>query len=185
MKTTLESSPPREQAARPAAPQASSATPAATPGANRALIALVLLLAAALVGLGAWTIVDRGDGGSEAQGLWDDALAAWSSHDRDAIESLYAPDAQLRTVGPRGGTFTGNKAIGAFAFFFDVEGIELARVSDVASTGELGVSFGRQTTTMGGPPETVLNVIQVRAGRIARQWSFWLGTSPFDNVLAK
>lgn len=73
------------------------------------------------MGLGAWAIAGEADGESDAQALWDETLAAWSRYDRDAVESLDAPDAQLRPIsgGTRGvATFSGNEAIGASVAFF-------------------------------------------------------------------
>jgi hypothetical protein len=161
-------------------------TPAGARAVNRLLLVLVLVLGATVVGLGAWIVVDRPGGESDAQALWDKSLAAWSSYDRDAVESVYAPDAQLRTTGgTRGATFSGNKAIGAMVFFFELEGVKASRISDFASSGEFGVSLGRQTTPSGDAPQTVLDVVQIRGDKIVRQWSFWLGQGVFDNVATK
>jgi hypothetical protein len=188
MKTTMQSLGLRDEPPAAQLPSGRPEAPAGRRSANRLLLALVLVLAAALVGLGAWTILDRGDGESDAEALWDETLAAWSSYDRDAVESLYAQDAQLRTIGggTRGvATFSGSEAIGASVAFFELEGLELARSSDVAVHGELAASFGTSTTAPEIPPETVLNVVQIRDGKIVRQWSFWpFGAgAPFDNAL--
>jgi ketosteroid isomerase-like protein len=148
----------------------------------------VVVLAAAVVGLGACAIAGEGDGESDAQALWDETLAAWSRYDRDAVESLYAPDAQLRTIsgGTRGvATFSGNEAIGASVAFFELESLSVSRSSDVAAQGEFAASFGTSTTAPEMAPETILSVVQIRDGKIVRQWSFWpFGAgAPFENVL--
>lgn len=160
--------------------------PAGVRSVNRWLLALVVVLGASLAALGAWTIVDRTTGKSEVEVVWDDALAAWNGNDRPAVESLYAPDAELRTFSDRGvATIPGNEGIGGYVDILRLESAELSRLSSVATAGDLAVSLTSWVTTPGVPPATALDVVQVRDGKIVRQWSFWLGERPLDNALGK
>jgi hypothetical protein len=64
---------------------------------NRTLKAIVIALTVALVGLGAWVIVDRAStpdtapSGDVAQ-VWDDYMDAWNNYDGDAYLELTTDD---------------------------------------------------------------------------------------------
>ena len=62
-------------------------------GVNRWLVVAVVVLAAALVALGVWVIVDRNAGGNDDQALVDKTGAVWSSNDAAAAKELYTADA--------------------------------------------------------------------------------------------
>lgn len=66
-------------------------------GGNRTLKAIVIFLAVALVGLGAWVIIDRSSTPATAPSddiaqLWDDYIDAWSNYDGDAFLELTTDD---------------------------------------------------------------------------------------------
>jgi hypothetical protein len=74
----------------------------AGPKGNRFLIALVVVLAAAVVGLGAWLIIDQTSSSDvattdEVQQLIDDYHDAWNDHDGDAYLELVTDDAVFVT----------------------------------------------------------------------------------------
>ena len=65
--------------------------------ANRTLKAIVIVLTVALVGLGAWVIIDRSSTSETAPSddvaqLWDDYTDAWNNSDGDAFLELTTPD---------------------------------------------------------------------------------------------
>ena len=64
---------------------------------NRTLTAIVIALAVALVGLGAWVIIDRNSTpetapSDEVSQLWDDYIDAWNNYDGDAFLQLTTSD---------------------------------------------------------------------------------------------
>lgn len=66
-------------------------------GSNRTLKAIVIALTIALVGLGAWVIIDRSSTSETAVSadvaqLWDDYTDAWNNYDGDAFLALVTPD---------------------------------------------------------------------------------------------
>jgi hypothetical protein len=63
---------------------------------NRTLKAIIIALVAALVGLGAWVIVDRSSTSDTAPSedvaqLWSDYTDAWNNYDGDAFLALVTP----------------------------------------------------------------------------------------------
>ncbi len=91
---------------------------------NRTLKAIVIALAVALVGLGAWVIIDRSSTPATAPSddvaqLWDDYSDAWNSYDGDAFLELVTPDYTF--VSERGTTTATDQAseidrLGAFGW---------------------------------------------------------------------
>lgn len=64
---------------------------------NRTMTVIAIALAVALVGLGAWVIIDRSSTSETAPSddiaqLWDDYTAAWNNSDADAFLELTTPD---------------------------------------------------------------------------------------------
>ena len=148
------------------------------PHVSLSLVAIVGL-AAALVGLGTWVLVDRYTGGStsteNAATLIDKVNRAYDNVDTNAIGALYAPNAVLVSLGT---TYTGIDAIKAVAR----EDFTPTRVAPVTTDGEFATTFVRLSkgTTVG---PTTLSVFQIRNGKIVRQWNFEPGaTAPFDNA---
>ena len=64
---------------------------------HRTLKAIVIALTVALIGLGAWVIIDRSSTPDTAVSddvaqLWDDYTDAWNNYDGDAFLALVTPD---------------------------------------------------------------------------------------------
>ena len=141
----------------------------------------VVALAAALVALGTWVLVDRYAGGDsatqDATTLIDDVATAISTGDANAIPSLYASNAVQRSIGV-GETYTGVKAIRALAGCCTVE-----RLAPVTVEGEYATSFMRLAAP-GWPTVVSISVFQIKDGKIVRDWHFVPGeTPPFDNAV--
>jgi hypothetical protein len=140
----------------------------------------VVGLAAVLVALGTWVLVDRyasGDSATQdATTLIDDLNAAFSTGDANAIPSLYASNAVMRSI-EVGETYTGVKEIRALAGCCTIE-----RLAPVTVEGEYAMSFMR----LAAPDATVMSisVFQIKDGKVVRQWNFVPGeTPPFDNAV--
>ena len=76
---------------------------------NRTLTAIVIALTLALVGLGAWVIIDRSSTpdtalSTDVAQVWDDYTDAWSNYDGDAFLELTTDDytfvSEMGTAGP-------------------------------------------------------------------------------------
>ena len=153
------------------------------PHVNYWLVA-VIGLAAALVALGAWVIVDRYTGGSgatqDATALIDDLNTAYSTGDPSAIGSLYASNAVIRSIGV-GETYTGVRAIRPLADgSFTVE-----RIAPVTVNGEYAMTFAKLTDLVGQRSTRSFSVFQIKDGKVVRQWNFVPGqTPPFDNAVS-
>ena len=152
------------------------------PHVNAWLVAVVVL-AAALVALGTWVIVDRYTGPShDATTLVDDLSAAWSTGDVDALGSLYTSDAVA--IFGNEETVSGLKAITDGVPTVVAEGLTVERVAPVTVEGDFASTFVRYTTNS-GQEGTLLAVFQLQDGKIVRHWDFELGLSaPFDNAVA-
>lgn len=153
------------------------------PHVNLWLVAVVGL-AAALIGLGAWVLVDRYTGGGgathDATTLIDNGSAAWNTGDGNAAATFYTNNAVIDSLGD---TAVGPKAIGqamvtAHAMQFHVE-----RVAPVTVNGDFATSWFK-ITGVGIDRYPVLTVFQVKDGKILRQWGFGVGlTEPFINAV--
>jgi SnoaL-like protein len=144
-------------------------------------LAAVAGLAAALVALGAWVIVDRHTGGGATEGattLIDELNTAYSTGDPSAIPSLYASNAVIRSIGV-GETYAGVSAIRPLADgSFTVE-----RIAPVTVNGEYATTFVKLTDRVGQRAATSFSVFQIKDGKVVRQWNFVPGkTPPFDNA---
>lgn len=151
------------------------------PHINLWLVAVVGL-AAALIGLGAWVLVDRYAGGSsateKAATLIDKSNLAISTGDKAAISTFFAKDAVIRSIGA-GETYTGVNAIRNLADgSFTPE-----RVAPVTMHGDFATTYVHLTAVT-GEEGTTLSVFEIKDGKILRQWNFRAGvTPPFDNAL--
>jgi hypothetical protein len=145
------------------------------PHVNPWLVA-VIALAAALVALGAWVIVDQtrtstteGVAPSEVQTMLDDQLVAFNSGDAAALASFYAANAVLeeRNLDPAIVT-RGSEQIGErIAFFVNTAGM---RIESAGPAVVLGDTVARAERF---PGETVgyMVVFKLDAnGKIAHQW---------------
>ena len=144
---------------------------------------VVGLLAAALVALGAWVIVDRYTGPeADATALIDDLAAAWSNGDVDAIKGLYANDVVYKEP-LSGGTTSGLSALIAEVPEAVAVGFTMERVAPVTVEGDFATTFVHYTPTVVGQ-STVVAVFQLEDGKIVREWPLQPGvTPPLDNAV--
>lgn len=153
------------------------------PHINLWLVAVVGL-AAALVGSGAWVIVDRYTGGGgatdNATALIDESNAAISNADAAALSSLYTRNAEITR--DDGGVTVGAEAIGALAPMTKMVSYRVWRVAPVSVEGDFATTFLQYTSATG--EGTDIAVYQFREGKILRMWFFKLGTTPpFTNAV--
>lgn len=142
---------------------------------NRWLVAAVLVLAAALVGFGAWVIVDRvAAEQSDFSALLDENMAAINEGDAAAAAANYTEDATLDMFGD---VHTGRRAIeGRLQDAIGV-GTHVERVGDVTVNGEYAVAFAEWTNDL-GMSGSDLGVFQLEDGLIKGHWEFLLDEWP-------
>lgn len=143
----------------------------------------VLGLAAALVALGTWVLVDRYTGGDaatqDATTLIDEFGAASSASDGKAAAALLTSDAVLWS---NGNTISGRKAI--VTEIETTPGLRVERTAPVTVEGEFASTFSTFTVGAAGITEAPMaTVYQLKNGKIFRLWDFALGvTPPFDST---
>jgi hypothetical protein len=138
----------------------------------------VIALAAALVGLGIWVLLDRttssatpGLASPEVASMLEDRLAALNSGDAEAISTFYTANAVLeeRDVTPARVT-RGSVAIGnAIATYVNSYGLQVERVSPIIQTGR-GVA---EATIYPSDPTlgwTLVYLLDRESGKITHQW---------------
>jgi hypothetical protein len=177
MSTTVE----RPLAGTPPAKQPS--TPSQPTHLVRWLVLAVVLLAAAVVTLGAWVVVDQtGTTGNDNQALVNDLANAWSTYDATAITTLYAPNAAI--TNPDGSSFAGIDAILGALGTYKLFKTNVEPIGKAAVNGDYTATFFRISD--GTEVLEVLTLLQVKNGKIVRHWDFGPGfTPPLDNALAK
>lgn len=145
------------------------------PHVNVWLVAVVGL-AAALVALGALTLVDRyagTDPAAEATAMVDDWNAALSASDADAVAALITSDFEIWTTG--GDLYTADEFL-ALA----TSPLEAERIAPVTVEGDFATTYVK-VSTVANP---LVSVFQLKDGKIFRLWGFELGsTPPFDNAV--
>lgn len=146
-----------------------------------ALWIVVGALAAALVALGAWMLVDRYTGPqADATALVDDLTAAWTAGDAAAIQDVYTADAIV--VDAWGGQMTRTSGILADLATAHALGFQVERIAPVTVEGDYASSFFRYSTPA-GEEGTLATIFQLRDGMILRQWDFEPGvTAPLTNT---
>ena len=137
----------------------------------------VIALAAALIGLAAWVLVDRyagTDPAAEATALVDDWIAAVNAdYPADALAPLITSDFEVRTSGD---VYTADEFLARATSPVGAE-----RIAPVTVEGDFATTY---STLSGLPGTTHLTVFQFEEGKISRLWSFQLGsTPPFDNAV--
>lgn len=155
--------------------------------AHRAHVSLWLVavigLAAALVALGTWVLVDRYTGGDtatqDATTLIDDFGAASSAHNGEAAAALLTSDAVLWS---NGATISGRKAIANE--IATTPGLRVERAAPVTVEGEFASTFSTFSVAVAGVDRApMITVYQLKDGKIFRLWDFAVGvTPPFDSV---
>jgi predicted SnoaL-like aldol condensation-catalyzing enzyme len=145
----------------------------------------VVGLAAGLVALGSWVLVDRYGGGAthDATTLIDDVTAAWTAGNAQAVGALYTTDAVY--VGADGTRFTGKTAITNAVPLARASGVTVERIAPVTVNGDFATTFVRYADNTTGGPVTIVDVFQLKDGKILRQWDAGvLGeTAPFTNAV--
>lgn len=154
------------------------------PHVNAWLVAVVGL-AAALIGLGAWVLVDRYAGGSSATEnaatLIGKAEAAFSTGDANAIATLYTSDAVIRTSD--GGLYSAQEFAQLATSTRGVLRVE--RIAPVTLNGDFATTWEQVTSSAGteASQQPLLSVFQLKDGQILRQWNFDLYVEPFANAV--
>ena len=150
----------------------------------------VLGLAAALVALATWVLVDRYAGGDtatqDATTLIDKFSAAVSANfsaDSSASETARAVGALLTSdavMWSNGDTFSGRDAIVTEIAYTP---LRVARTAPVTVNGDFASTFST-FSVRGLVDETpMVTVFQLKDGKIFRFWNFGLGvTPPFDTI---
>jgi hypothetical protein len=143
----------------------------------------VVVLAAALVGLGAWVVIDNVTGGDSATqnatALIDDFNTAATANDGATAQTMMTPDVELWMDGT---VITGAQD---WATAISQEsGLTVERIAPVTVNGEYATTFVRFGAPQSGiAPTTQLFVYQLQDGKIARLWQLEPGvTQPLDNI---
>ncbi len=140
----------------------------------------VIGLAAGLIALGSWVLVDRFSGGGsvthDATTLIDEFNAAGNAHDANAAAALFTSDAVMRTA-VVGETIVGAEAIGRAAA--DPVNPRSERAAPVVVDGDFATTFIRF-----GSNKPVVVTFQLKDGKIIRIWAFEPGvTPPLNNAV--
>jgi ketosteroid isomerase-like protein len=138
----------------------------------------VVGLAAALVALGTWVLVDRYAGGDsatqDATTLIDDFNAAITAGDADAVAALITSDFETWTTGSD--LYTADEFLGAAAG----DPVAAERIAPVTVEGDFATTY----VTVSAVANPLVAVYQLEDGKIFRLWGFELGsTPPFDNAV--
>jgi hypothetical protein len=145
----------------------------------------VIVLAAALVALGTWVIVDNYTGGNtateNATSTLDEMYAASSTQDGPAIANLLTKDA---VIWVDGNTVSGREAI--VNATTTTPGLVIERIAPVTVQGDFASTYLDFTAPSAGVNHAVvLETVQLKNGKIFRIWDFGIGvTSPFTNTTA-
>lgn len=126
----------------------------------------VIALAAGLVALGAWTLVDRYAGSdTEAAQIIDDMSAAVNAGDAETLRALFARDAVF--VMPSGQQVSGlDNVVRAVLIPHSVR-LQIERAGPIASAGDFSAAFTRYDGGM------ELGVWQFnKNGKIAQMWVY-------------
>jgi hypothetical protein len=143
----------------------------------------VVVLAAVVVGLGTWIVVDQNTGGDSATEnattLIDDMYAAIDAKDAAAAAAMFTPGAtfwagETIVVGREDIRSVFETLIGA--------GYRVERVAPVTVDGDIATTFAEEAFTLG----PALQVFQLKDGKISGLWKFEFGsTPPFDTAATR
>ena len=142
----------------------------------------VVVLAVAVVALGAWLIVDNYTGGNtatdNATSLMDDLYAASTAQDAQAVSAVVAPNVVLWSDGT---TISGREAF--VNEVMTTPGLQIERVAPVTVEGEFASTFLAFTVPGVVDRGLTAETVQIQNGKIYRIWDFGIGvTSPFTNT---
>ena len=128
----------------------------------------VIALAAGLVALGAWTLVDRYTGSNtEAAEIIDDLNTAVNAGDAEAVRELFARDAVFEM--PTGEQVSGLDNVVNAALIPHGAGFQVERVAPVTAEGDFATTFLKYSN---GAEGVELLVLQFEAGKIVRLWVY-------------
>jgi hypothetical protein len=140
----------------------------------------IIGLAAALIGLGSWVLVDRHTGGGgatqKATTLLDNFYTAVSSPkraDATTITRLLTSDAVFWT--------NGDESVGARAIGNDnaqTPGLNVKRIAPVTVWGNFAATYIQFSVPAFGLNGPMVEIVQIKDGRIFRLWDFALGVTP-------
>lgn len=124
----------------------------------------VIALAAGLVALSIWTLVDRTTRSEPAAAKIVDALdAAVNAGDAEAVRVLFAPDAVFQV--PTGERISGLDNVVNAALIPHAVGFRMERIAPVTTAGDTAATFSKHSN---GAEDVELLVLQVRDGKIVR-----------------
>lgn len=143
-------------------------------------LVVVVALAAALVGLGGWMLVNHYTGGGPAQdatALVDDFASAANANDAKAVSALFTSDTEVWM--PSGSRIVGRSGVSTYVVG---PGLHLERTAPVSADGDFATTFFTFAAP-DVPQGHAVMVFRLENGKIARLWSFQLGiTKPFENT---
>ena len=150
--------------------------PEATPKGSRAtpwLAAALIGVSLALLALGGWTLYQRSTK-SSAEGLAQDAVAAWDSAKPAALADVYDPAAVL--VDANGTKIVGVDAIAA-ALADRGAAFTVTQVGGTTTTSD--GTYATTSYRFSGDGQGVgISVIKIADGAIVRQWTFEPNAAP-------
>lgn len=124
----------------------------------------VIALAAGLVALSTWTLVDRTTTSEPAAAQIGDALnAAVNAGDAEAVRALFAPNAVFQVS--TGERISGLDNVVNAALIPHAVGVRLERVAPVTTSGDTAATFTKHSN---GAEGVELAVLQIRDGKIVR-----------------
>jgi ketosteroid isomerase-like protein len=144
----------------------------------------VVILAAAVVGLAAWLVVDNVTGGNsatqDATAVIDDFNTAVTAQDGTTAMTMMTPE----VIAWVDGSVVGGANMWA-SKISSTPTLTVERIAPVSVEGDYATTFaGFSVPAQGQEPTTFLMVYQLRDGKIARLWQFLPGQSvPLDNAL--
>jgi hypothetical protein len=140
---------------------------------------VIIGLAAALLALGSWVLVDRYAGGGvthDATTVLDNFYAAVSSPahtDATTVTPLLTSDAVFWSDGNK---FVGAKRIGNE--IAGTPGLHVQRIAPVTVWGNFATTYVRFSVPVAGINGPMVEVVQLKDGKIFRLWDFALGVTP-------
>ncbi len=159
--------------------------PVHRPHVNASLLVIVAL-AAALIGLAAWVVVDRTTGTSSATSdattLIDNLFGDVSAGNVASASALFTSDAVVWQSGST--QATGMAQIRKQIAGAKPSGFTITRTAPVSVRGDIAVTQSNAAASVAGMHWRGIDVFQLRNGKIAREWDFEFGaTAPFDNAV--
>lgn len=151
------------------APAVRPAPVASTRGIVPRLVGLIVVLAIAVLALGA-ILIQPSLTTTPGERLSDRAIAAWNDFDEDEIRALYAADAFLWTNIDQSPTASGVDEIVDTARY---AGLKIERIGPVSEMGHLVWSPSHVSSAYDVSGSDEVAVFYVENGKITQQWVIW------------